>query len=599
MKNVFKKILATVLAVACIGTVAACGDKTPEGFTRVTFSYGVDGDVMIGEINKVVKAFNESETAKTNKIFVKTNPKSSSGFDSFLSTNLMSRDGSDVVTLEDEWYRPLTDKLEPLGETATANAGKLYASVADRLIYNPSTGLTDEDAKRYALPFYNNSVVTYVNVTKLKEANIKYISVDDTDEAIAAFNAGGADRNGKTKADLGITGTVLRKGFQRENPYAGRNWSKPGANELMIFNDRIAMNWDETEDLGRIMCTITNTNSPTDYGFYTEWWFSYGWSVGGDCIVDVTGDLDYKFSLPDSTANYIVTSGTFTGPKTGKTYAVGDTLEFIDKIAIGEGEKVTAESDGRFTIGGVTVSASDEVKQAVKDGVLAELPSMKTAFTRFAKLASNDKEYSGTRISPFPTEVKANKSTTGYFISGKLAMTIERVSNLDQVAELMRQSNQEWTIAPVPAYKEYEDPSNGSSDAVKVRGKQINHSHLLSVGIRKNTDVKEQSEIFLNWLVTEGQKILATDGFGTVNSDYETEVLAATNRVKNTSVFLGSSRNSKKGDWAYLTDRLWIDGWANPLNNEVRNGSQTLQNWFVSYVDSTNTQLAGYKKINK
>ena len=36
-----------------------------------------------------------------------------------------------------------------------------------------------------------------------------------------------------------------------------------------------------------------------------------------------------------------------------------------------------------------------------------------------------------------------------------------------------------------------------------------------------------------------------------------------------------------------------------PLNNEVRNGSQTLQNWFVSYVDSTNTQLAGYKKINK
>lgn len=116
------------------------------------------------------------------------------------------------------------------------------------------------------------------------------------------------------------------------------------------------------------------------------------------------------------------------------------------------------------------------------------------------------------------------------------------------------------------------------------------------MGIRKNTDVKEQSEIFLNWLVTEGQKILATDGFGTVNSDYEEEVLAATSRVKNTSVFLGSSRNSKKGDWAYLTDRLWIDGWANPLNNDVRNGGQTLQNWFVSYVDSTNTQLAGYKK---
>ena len=157
-------------------------------------------------------------------------------------------------------------------------------------------------------------------------------------------------------------------------------------------------------------------------------------------------------------------------------------------------------------------------------------------------------------------------------------------------------SPQEWTIAPVPAYKEYKNPKDGKSDEVKTRGKQANHSHLLSAAIRKNSEMKAQAEIFLNWLVTEGQKLLAKDGYGSVNSDYESEVLAATNRAKNTAALLSSNKNSKKGDWAYLTDRIWIDVWAIPLNSNVRNGSMSLKDWFSGYVTETNNALAGYKK---
>ena len=142
-------------------------------------------------------------------------------FDGFLSTELVSKRGADVVTMEDEYFRPLTNNLEPLGETASANVSKLYTGIESRLVYNVETGLSDANAKRYALPLYNNTVVTYVNVSKLKAAGVKCISVEDSDEAIAAFNAGGKDANGNTKADLGITATVLRKGFQRDNPYYG------------------------------------------------------------------------------------------------------------------------------------------------------------------------------------------------------------------------------------------------------------------------------------------------------------------------------------------------------------------------------------------
>lgn len=596
-KTTIQKGAAAMLAGLCVFSAAACGKSgdTPAGFSRVTFAYGVDGDELKSEMKKLVQAFNDSATAQENKIFVKTNAKSADGFDGFLSTELVSRRGADVVTLEDEYFRPLTNNLEPLGATAEANVSKLYEGVESRLVYNTATGLSDSEAKRYALPLYNNTVVTYVNVSKLKEAGVKYISVDDSDEAIAAFNAGGKDNNGNTKADLGITGTVLRKGFQRDNPYYGSAWSAPSSGETLIFNDKIAMNWDETEDLGRIMMKERNAASPTDYGFYTEWWFSYAWSVGGDCIADITGNLDYKFSLPDDTANYIVTADEgFTGETTGRKYAKGDTLEFLDKIHVGAGESVQAESDGRFTVNGKTASVADNVKAGLKSGALSALPSTKAAFTRFAKMAA--KEYGDTRISPYPTEVSANTNTSTYFISGKLAMMIERVSNLDTVKNLMNQSSQEWTIAPVPAYKEYENPRNGKSDEVKVRGKQANHSHLLSVAIRKNSEMKEQSEIFLNWLVTEGQKLLAEDGYGSVNSDYENEVLAAFNRTNNASVLLNSNKNSKKGDWAYLTDRIWIDVWAIPLNSNVRNGSMTLKDWFTGYVTETNNSLADYRK---
>lgn len=590
-KMKLSKQLALILVLICIVNLfAGCGQGGTDGgadsdSTIVEFMYGSSQSVN-DEYAKLIEEFNNT-VGKEKAIYVKPLERTYDGLQSALSTQLISDRGPDVVTLEDEWFKTMTKYLESLdGLVSDEVVGKLYSGVADRLVYNSETGSVDDNSNRYGFPLYNNTTVLYVNTGKLSEAGIICISVAEAD--LEAFNAGTlTDANGKTKADYGITAEVLAKGFQREKPYAdGVNaWSKPSSGEVMIFNDKIAMNWDETEDLGRIMSKNTNPASVTDYGFYTEWWFNYGWSVGGDCLLDINNNYDYKFGIIEDINNYIVLGGkTYVGQYTGKTYTDGETLEFVDKLAIGKTDTVVATEDGKFTVNGSPVSVSQNVLDNVNAGVLGELPSTKKAFTRFAKLAA--KEYDSTRISPYPSEIS---SAINYFTSEKIAMVIERTANLTYVKENMQDGN--WTIALVPTYKEYVNPTSGTDDTVKVAGKEACHSHLNSVAIRKGSDVKEEAGVFIEWLMTEGQKMMARDGFGTLNSDYEQEALNANVFVNNTYAHMVSNSVSSMGDWMYLKDRSWINVWAIPLNSDVRNGNMTLDSWFKSFVQGTNDYI--------
>lgn len=588
MKKTVFRILALVIAVCSVGTAfAGCGgrgDNVSANSTVLEFMYGSSPSVN-AEYAKLIDTFNSTVGAEQN-IYVKPLERTYSGLESALSTQLISDRGPDIVTLEDEWFKTMTIYLEPLDSLVSQEViDKLYDGAADRQMYNPETGKVDENANRYGLPSYNNTTVLYVNTGKLTESGVICISVPE--EALESFNAGTyTDGNGKTKADYGITAQVLNKGFQREKPYADslNTWVKPSAGELMIFNDQIPMNWDEVEDLGRIMSKNTNADSKTDYGYYTEWWFCYGWTVGGDCLIDINNNYDYKFGLTENLNNYIVMEGkTYTGAYTGKTYQAGETLEFVDKLAITASDTVVAEEDGSFTVNGKPVAVSQDVLDAVAKGTLGKLPSTREAFTRFAKLAAQ--EYDSTRISPYPSELS---STINYFTSEKIAMVIERTANLSYVQENMQS---DWTVATIPQYKEYVNPTSGTEDAVKVAGKIAVHSHMNSLGIRKGSTKLKEAAVFLEWMMTEGQKIMAQDGFGTNNADYEAEALASASVQGKNNVLVIANANATMGDWMYLKDRIWIDNWAVPLNSSVRNGNMTLDSWFKSYAKSTNDYI--------
>ena len=166
-----------------------------------------------------------------------------------------------------------------------------------------------------------------------------------------------ADNNGKKKSDFPqLSGvTVPAKGYYRSlNPYYyngeyTKTWVKPAFKdneEVAVFNNRIAMNWDEVEDLGMLFSGKYNpkpgeenkanpvTEFGTQYGYFTEWWFNYGWSVGGDCLNDLTDGGEWNFSLLDPNPNFVVADGKDLYGQNGQDLYAGETISFVDKMNI-------------------------------------------------------------------------------------------------------------------------------------------------------------------------------------------------------------------------------------------------------------------------
>ena len=128
------------------------------------------------------------------------------------------------------------------------------------------------DAHYWGIPKDIGPTVIYYNETFFKNAGVTVISVFEED--LEAFNNGSPDSRGKTKQEYGLTSTVKVKGYFE-------------ADGKKVFNNKIAMSWDETVALS----LQVQNNSNAQYGFFTEWWFNYGWSVGGDCQYIPSSDL--------------------------------------------------------------------------------------------------------------------------------------------------------------------------------------------------------------------------------------------------------------------------------------------------------------------
>ena len=145
--------------------------------------------------------------------------------------------------------------------------GKIWEQGIQRYRYDVENATVTDTAALWALPKDIGPTVIYYNKNYIEALGVTIISVPA--DQLEAFNAGGSyvDGNGKTKAEYGINGTVKEKGYFQLD---GKRY----------FNNRVAMSWDETTDLARAMME----EGLCDYGFFTEWWFSYGWSVGGGCV---------------------------------------------------------------------------------------------------------------------------------------------------------------------------------------------------------------------------------------------------------------------------------------------------------------------------
>jgi ABC-type glycerol-3-phosphate transport system substrate-binding protein len=282
----------------------------------------------------------------------------------------------------------------------------------------------------------------------------------------------------------------------------------------------------------------------------------------------------------------------FTGAYTGKTYAVGETVEFLDKLKINQGDSVEPDNLGGFKVNGTSLSTEltaenairDSVLQAEESGVLAELPSTKTAIRRFANLAGSNT----LDVSPQPNDLK-NVTSFSQFVVGEIAMIIETAANIPSAQNL---AEFEWGVAPLPQYKQYVDPTDGANDEVVVMGKESGHAESVSVSIREKSVKKELAGKFIEFLVGEqGQALKLAQGL--VPNQRSVAENAAYN-FNYMNVFLRAMDNQKAGDWWYMPDVRWISVWADRLNGEVRNGTMDLEAWFTNYIAPTNEILSEY-----
>ena len=604
-----KKLLSIMLCIALCGTMIlpaacdgcdGCGD---DGTAQLDFLYGGTQEIT-ALMTSLYKEYNETQ-GKEDNIKVKAVPVAGNVNDK-LTNDLASSHGCDVAVGTDEYFKGHTKNMYDMtGKISAEIFEGLYPRQEIRYHYNRENITANSDDPLYGLPLVNDPTVLYYNRDALKAAGVICISVEAKD--LADFNEGKVpDYNGKTKADYGITFNVPAKGFYRsqgnyvlakDNPdYSGSSWNVPNSSTVLIFNDRIACSWDEIEDLGMLLTQAKNRSSTTKYGYYTEWWFNYGWSVGGDCLQDMNGKGDYTYSLPSKKPkNYIVTDGnTYTGLYTGKTYAAGETIELADVInaSVNDTISYSSENDTTFyyTVNG---NKAEEVRADIAEkknsGVLNELPCTQDAFRRFCMLAG----VGGLNVCPSPSAFGSNTSTQ-FFSSGELAMLVEYYSSYRVIKDT---STFDWGIAPLPIYKEYtsNDPAN---DQVAVMGQEANHSLGYYVAIRKGTPIPEQAIKFVEWLMTKGQTFAANSGYVSAqkaDKDLAIDKLAEKTGKAGAITIVESSAVSRAGDWWYMPDRSWIDNWANPLNLSVRYGKMSFEEYIYKYTEKSNKALADYK----
>ncbi len=614
-------VTATIAATAMFGLVG-CGDKggggdieidengnirpSTSGETTVNFwGYGDQNEKSV--FDSLVAQFNEKYKDDHIKVHYEQMPSGTYG--QKVLTSLKNKKASvDIFYVGDADYKTYATSgyLEPLdlwikgGTTEdgiTIPASKeikiedMWETSVNRYLYDVDTTTQDgPNAHYWGIPKDIGPIVIYYNETQFNEVGIKVLSVAKED--LAAFNAGTkADARGKKKADLGITDEVKEKGYFVDSK--GQKW----------FNNQVPMSWDETIAVADLLQQKFGATAKDYSGYYTEWWFNYGWSVGGDCI-EYIADSDPQYNggywdltLFEDTPNFIVADdveGTVT--VNGTAYKAGEIIAWKDKLV---------------DVKAATKSIRPEVTALKEEGKLNQLPSQRDAMIEFVSLTTpKNKEvvpgHNGYAVSAFPKVIGDDSQKATKFAEKKVGMLVDGRWNVVDFRTVCGDKpgstgdgNFEWDVAPLPQYKEYDAQGN-----VTVHGVEAGHSGSVALCINKKSEKKTAAWLFAEFIGGKtGQEAQAKSGFAIpsqkdlANSDV---FLQPNQNPRNSIVFVRAAQFETPGDWWYLKDNKWINAWADNLNHKVREGDMTFDELVNSEaVRNTPALLKAYTKKNK
>ena len=584
------KFLTTVLCACMVGgTLTACGDNTPEGFTGIKFLY--EADMYTNDtFYELVREYNNTQ-GKEDKVYV--TPSMIAGVGNERSTYEGTCD-SNVVMIGEKTFKDIAiDGLfVDLTDYATAdavdfsNVPEAFENSARMTVgQNGAKTVVGKDQKLVAMPFGSSPYVIFYNTAYFNAMGIKIISATEEElKTNASYSKlqphGYAEYTAESGAQAPIEGVVASKNLAGENVYK-------------IFNNKIPMNWEELRYVSKMFTkeynnsALQSANIKSEYGYANEWWFSFGWSVGADCI-GWDGEK-YDFTLMDKSANWLATTDVTVN---NKTYSAGEIVSYEDKIK--EGETAMADKEG-----------------------LCKLPSGYEAQIQF--LSYNvptrnaiDTNTPGWGIAP------ENQERVSLFTSGTVAMVCETF--LTSIRQFQDSTNvrSNFDIAPQQQYRRYKGGSvyyKGSetfaNEYLKVIGKKYDNavytgelyeenntpivgsqdvsSGYLYLVIPRNSESEkyDASWSFIKWAASRsGQKIIAkAKNITPADQEVAFDDFCKQAPTLNYWAVADAHTHSGLSDWAYFENGEWVNKWSGFYNDYLRHGTKTITD-FMTYAEA-------------
>ncbi len=620
MKKRTNAILATTLALTLAFPLAACGGSDGEQLgekeigdrTQISFLCGNNADSEAAW-RELVQAYNDGVGYEKDNVFVNvtlgtdTSPNhftksTDAAYNVVMVTDSISNTFVNFAYKSDNRKAP-NGYMVNLNDYAAVDADFQNNTIPDsvmdwwRLTRDPEAKKGTGQKKHVigpgqnllAVPIASNPGFNWYNEAIFKAQGINIVSIPE--EELDAYNTA----NGTSFMPHGYAEykTAPKDGMTSSTNLAGQTVYK-------VFNNCIGMNWEEMRNILKYFSpnhndgSVTGTQATTSYGFVSEYWFNYGWSVGGD-VMGFNG-TEYDFTLLDEHKNYIVTAnGTEIN---GTTYNAGEIVRYEDRVKAIDNAATKPEN----------IYAIESQYNAVKEYVSLQVATDKVVDER------NDVIYKGYGVADPDTGKASN-----WFNNGELAMT--RGSELEE----RKMEKAEFNICVPETYREYEggsvyysDPSDKSfanehlmvigekydlngdgtvgddevytGEIKKVNGTPIignsttaSISQALSIPACSDPAKYQAAWNFISWVATEGQKYIAKSTAVPVAEDVAFGADYAKNeRIgngKNLYAVAKMSVNSGRGDWGYFENGQWVSNWSGDFNDNVRRGKKTLSSF--------------------
>lgn len=587
MKAMIKFTSLALCLVMCLSALAltSCDDDdTPEGAVSINFWYDC-GLATQSVYRELIQKYNETQGVEDG-VYVVGSKKT--GIATSARTQITGGNPPSVIMISDTVFRAyardglfldLTSYFT--NDAGSYNESNIPDNMTDRfkITVNVNGGKTyigDGEAV-LGIPFASDPSVLYYNVDYFKQQGINIISVPE--DELDAYNR----EHGTNFAPHGYAEYSVGYLTGDASSFAASK-SLSGKQVVKVFNNCVPMNWEELRNLSKYFTKEYNSASPTDRGFATEWWFSHGWSVGGDCI-GYDGNK-YNFTLADDSDNYLVTAANGITVN-GNKYSAGETIKYEDKVN------------------------DSNIDKYVSEGSLYKLPSQKDALVEFLRLTGDTSSEIDSGLMGYGVTYPDTNTRTEGFTSGKVAIVVNSFSVFMGFENALGES---VDMAVMYQYREYEGGStytDGGNEYLKVigetnpgdssvytgklateNGTEIVGNLTTSDGVEalvipKNSDPEkyEAAWKFIRWASSEeAQKILA--GAGNIvpveNSAAASDEFYSLNTSKNYFAASFMSRLSDVGDWGYFEDGQWITDWANDFNQKLRYGKQTLSEFLAA-----------------